>query len=299
VIALMVAYAIFLWTIPPARGLSIILSAHSEFLRYRVINPDFAVLRIAGMKALTAGDALTGCADAVITPGIGSQIEYRRRDNQYFRITVDPPSPGRLAFLLRAKDAEPRPFSQSVIFEASDTCPGMKPTQLPIWGPARFGDVLRPPNQEGRSVPAALISGKLSIYARAHDRLIGLSFPSSIYLVNSFELPSGSVLSAPGNDASSAWIGIADVENGKPGFTIQAESTARTITLRGAGTIIGPRQTDERIELGSYAQFLTDPNIIKIQSLLGAFLLLFQTGWRIIAFINTYILGAARDQNLE
>ncbi len=246
-------------------------------------------MRISGMKALAADSVLNGCIEAVVTPKLGSQIEYRRGDDKYFRITIDPPSEGGIAYWLHFNGEVTREFSQTVIFEATDECPGHKPMRLTIWGPAQFGDILRPPSQDGTIVPAALITGKVAIYARAHDRLLGLPFPPSIYLVNSFELPPGSVLSAPADEPNSAWIGTAIVDTNTAGLSIQAESSSHSITLRQAGASGGSRQSDPLIDLGSYAQYLTDPNIIKIQFLIAAFFVLFQVGFKIMSVFDKYL----------
>jgi hypothetical protein len=203
--------------IPPAR-ISVVLSARSEFVRVLAINPEFAAFRVAGMKALTGDESLNGCIDAIVTPQAGARVEYRRGDDKYFRIKVEGPSSGGPAFLLRTTSAEPRELFQSVVFEAADDCAGDLPNRLPIWGPAQFGDILRPPGIKGGITPGMLYDGKLSVYARAHDHLIGISFPPSIYLVNSFELPTGSVISASGFDPNSTWIGSIRIEKPTPGF---------------------------------------------------------------------------------
>jgi hypothetical protein len=283
--------------IPPAR-ISVVLAARSEFVRFLVINPEFAAFRVAGMKALTREENLNGCVDAIITPQAGARVEYRRGDKNYFRIRIDGPSNGGPAFLLRTTSAEARELTQSVVFEASDDC-GDSPNRLPVWGPAQFGDILRPPGINGSITPGILYDGKLSVYARAHDRLIGISFPPSIYLVNSFELPTGSVLSAPIFDASSTWIGSVSVEKTTSGFKVQAEGQARQIVLRTAGTVGGPRDSGEPVDLGNYAQFLNDPNIVRIQFLVTAFLVLANFSVRLLSFLDSSLFSSAKRDGLK
>jgi hypothetical protein len=299
VFVLLAAYASFLWTIPPARVFTV-LSARSEFVRFLVINPEFATLRITSMKALGPAALSANCIDGVVSPTIGARIEYRRGDTGYFRITIDPPRSGGPGFTFREKGAQPATFSQSVIFVESDTCGGNEPSRLPIWGPTQFGDYLRPPPNDGTIVPWALISGKVSVYARAHDRLIGLSFPPSIYLVTAFDLPPGSVLPAANQDdegTDGSWTGTARADKEGAGFTVYAESEARSIVLRAAGTAVGPHDPGQLIDLGHYAQFLTDPNIIQIQFLCGAFLILINVFGRIMGFIDSKVFGADKSSD--
>lgn len=316
VLALLSGYAFFLWTLPPSQ-ISVVLSGHAEYARYRVINPEFATIRIAGMRAEGGGSLHGRCVDAVVTPARGASVEYRRGDDKYYRIGIRPATGSQTAFSLRESGAERREVRDGVVFRVvadDDQCSSDDaPSRLPIWGPAQFGDVQRTPGDDGRIAPGALIDGTLSVFGRAHDRLLGLRFPSSIYLVNSFDLPPWSVLSArgdeggrdpgpnsgdaqaastrgrPGAAETAAWTGSVGVEEDTLGFAVHASSQARQIMLHAAGLNASQAGGNQAIDLGNYAQFLNDPNIIQIQFLGGAFLFLFQSLSWIMSFVDAYL----------
>ncbi|HZM89976.1 MAG TPA: hypothetical protein VFF31_25880, partial [Blastocatellia bacterium] len=68
------------------------------------------------------------------------------------------------------------------------------------------------------------------------------------------------------------------------------------VALRVTGTTVGPREIDQPLELASYAQFLNDPNIIKIQFLVTAFLVLFRLLQAIMAQLDATFFGPRRQQ---
>jgi hypothetical protein len=269
-------YALFLWTLPPPI-VSVVLSAKSESLAYRVINSDMAALHIFGMKGASFDGSLTGCVDAVVTPAVGTRVEYRRGSDEQFSITLDAADGKAVTAYLRGSGKN-RSLSGSLVFSSAKLCGDAAPKRLPIWGPTEFGEEMHPPDASGEMAPGLLTQGTLSIYGRAHERLLGFRFPALVYLVTSFDLPAGSVLSsrnAEGKLSDSPWTGVARVVEDETGFDIAASTDARTVSVASAGVSDG-KSAGQRIELGDYSQFMNDPNVIQIQVVGGIFLFLLQ-----------------------
>jgi hypothetical protein len=283
-------YALFLWTLPPP-AVSVVLTAKTESLAYRVINSDMAAIHISGMKGASLDGLISGCVDAVLTPTVGTRVEYRRGNADQFSITLDPAEGNAVAaYLHNGNSAKNRSVSGSLVFSIAKACGETTPIRLPIWGPTEFGEVMHPPDASGEMAPGLLTQGTLSIYGRAHERLLGLKFPALVYLVTSFDLPAGSVLSNKGNDGKlgeSPWTGVARVIDDESGFDIAASTDARTVSVTSAGVSDGA-QAGQRIELGDYSQFMNDPNVIQIQVLGGIFLFLLQGLSGISGLVNQH-----------
>ena len=262
-----VGYLVFILTLPRP-DTWVTLTTNSESISFTVTNPDMAAFRANGMRAVSIEGSLDDCIDAFVLPKKGARVEYRRGDDGYFRITIDPSRPGDPAASLRSlkKDNPIPPPSGSLILTASLACPGSPPVRLPIWGIASFGEEPRPVGPSGEIAPGIMIEAKLSVFARSHARLLGIGFPSVVYPVTSFELPAGSVLGFPGpiDDASGLpeWNGLAFLDKQKRGFQIEATTRSPQVRLRSPGE----RAVDgrEQLDLAKYAQFLSDPNVIEI-----------------------------------
>src|SRR5262245_28790093 len=117
VIFLLLLYAVFLFTLPPAKLLTV-LSLDTEFIRYRVVAPEFASMQLSGMRMRTeeSGDL---CVNAAVTPAAGAWVEYRH-GSRYFRIIIDPPDGGGVAAYLQTQDSASRPLTGSVIFSSAE-----------------------------------------------------------------------------------------------------------------------------------------------------------------------------------
>jgi hypothetical protein len=280
-------YALFLWTLPRAK-FWVSLTATSESVKFRVVNPDFAVIHISGMEAHSSDPKakLTGCVAGVVTPANGSSIEYRRGSDDFFKITIDSRfgSPNGTVFRFRpaAQNSMPFEVTAATEFRAKKDC-GTPPARLPIWGPAKFGDRLSAPGESGDVTPGLLSEGTIEVYAHAHDWLLGIKFPSSVYSVQTFDLPPGSVLTAV-DDAAENWIGTASVPSDGNGFEIRASTMSPNIALQLPHAPTGTKP--QRIDLGQYAQYLNDPNVIQIQFFFGVFLFLLQTVLSVTSFFE-------------
>jgi hypothetical protein len=273
-------YVLFVWTLPLPR-IFVVLAAKSESLAYRVINSDFAAMHIVGMKAASVDGAINHCLDAIVTPTLGTRVEYRRGDDDTFVITLDPAEPNAISASLPegTSAAKLRELKGSVVFTASKACGDTTPKRLPIWGLAEFGEEMHPPGLTGDIAPGLLTEGTLSVYGHAHDRLLGFKFPSIVYLVTSFDLPAGAVLAAKEPDgrlSASPWTGIARVLSDETGFDVAATTEARTVSMTSARIEGDGRESAQRVDLGDFSQFMNDPNLIQIQVLGGIFLFLLQ-----------------------
>jgi hypothetical protein len=238
------------------------------------------VMRIVGMRASALDGSINACVDAVVTPAAGARVEYRRGDENFFTVTIDPrESNGPAVFLREGGGARPsRPVRGSIVFSSAKACGETKPSRFPIWGPAEFGEEMRPPGATGELAPGLLTQGTISVYGHAHQKLLGMQFPAKVYLVTSVELPAGSVLAAKEPDgelSATPWTGIATVSSEDRGFDVAASTQARTVSVS-AARAEGPDETAQKLDLGEFSQLTNDPNVVQIQVLGGAFLFLLQ-----------------------
>jgi hypothetical protein len=227
-----------------------------------------------------------------LTPVKNAQIEYRRGDDDFFAIRVRPPAPREVALTLWEKPkGGRRSITGDVVLTATRDCSGTAPKRLPIWGPAEFGEEVKPAGPSGEIVPGMLRNGTIEVYAIAHQELIGLSFPASVYSVMTFNLPPGSVLRSAASTSDekagdeATWIGTAIVSSGKTGIEIEATSNTPSITLKSSRTF-GRNDASRQIDLNQYAQFTKDPNILWVQFLGGAFLVCMRLVLSIVGFFT-------------
>lgn len=279
-------YGLFLWTVPAPR-FWVSLSVASERVSFRVANPDFALIKVTGMEAFSLNKKW-GCVNGIVTPAPGANIEYRRGSDDYFRIIIDAPSasPGAAISNFDSLDSNTKRLQMngSVLFKAKKEC-GSPPLRLPIWGPAVFGERLTAEGDSGDVTPGILTQGKIEVYAHAQDRLLGIRFPPSIYSVQTFDLPAGSMLTSTENTAN-AWVGIANVPTGgASGFSVLASTASAEVSLQLPNSPIGVGP--QKIALGQYSQNLKDPNIVQLQFLFGVFIFLFQTVMSLTNYLKT------------
>lgn len=271
-----ILYGFFLWTLPLPR-FWVSLTATSEAVRFRVINPDLALIHVSGMEAFPSEAKPTGCIAGVLAPPLGSIVEYRRGGDDYYRVVVSPPSaspksPG-VRFEPSSQNAKTIEWAGSVMLKAKSDC-GAPPKRLPIWGVATYGDRIGAPSRSGEIVPGLLSDGTIEVYAHAQEWLLGLKFPPSIFSVQTFDLPPGAVLTHPPG-AEVIWIGAATSNRDDGlGFSIRASTSSQNVALQLPNSPIGvPAQ---KISLGEYAQYLNDPNIVQIQFFFAVFIFLLQ-----------------------
>ena len=263
-------YAAFLWMLPQPNTW-VALKTTAEVLHFQAIKHDLAAFHVSGMSAVSLDDKnnLDGCIDAILTPAKNARVEYRRGDDEFFRIIIDPKEPGGVSLALWEKGVA-RSITGSVVLTAKRDCGGGTPKRLPIWGPAEFGEEVRPAGPSGEIVPGMLLNGTIEVYAIAHQRLIGLSFPASVYSVMTFDLPPGFVLRSAASSSDekaedeATWTGTAIVSSGKTGFDVEATSNTPSVTLKSSRTFGRTDTTSRQIDLGHYAQFIKDPNVLWI-----------------------------------
>jgi hypothetical protein len=145
---------------------------------------------------------------------------------------------------------------------------------------------VKPAGASGEIAPGMLIR-TIEVYAHAQERLIGTSFPASVYSVMTFDLPPGSVLRSevPSEDEAT-WTGAAIVSSHGTGFDVEATSNTPTVVLKSSRTFGMSKTASRRIDLGHHAQFMKDPNILWIQLLAGVFLVLLRLVLSIVGFFT-------------
>jgi hypothetical protein len=287
-VAGVVLYTGFVLTLP-APNLWVGFRATSESLSFRVINPEMAAFRISGMRGTSVDGRFSACVDAMITPKAGARMSYRRGDEKYYQITIDAPESGAETLTIRDRGKPASVLRGNVIFAAAEECSGSVPKRLPVWGPAEFGEEVRPANVFGIIVPGSLIEGTIEVFAHAQDRLLGLSFPSVVYSVTTFNVPPGSVLTTPdGVSDETTWTGFVRLPQEGFGVEVQASSNTRAVTIRSTRAFSDSASSSRRIDLGQFAQVLNDPNIIQLQFFVGALMLLIQA----LASVGTFFLEA-------
>jgi hypothetical protein len=291
---LAIGYLAFILTLPPPDIWATLVGA-SESLSFTTVNPDMAAFHANGMRAVAIDGGFDACVDALIVPRTGARIEYRHGDNGFFRITLDPPASGGPAASIRdlGQGAPTVAPAGSLILSATSDCSGAPPLRLPIWGAASFGEETRPVGPSGEIAPGVMIEAKLSVFARSHARLLGVGFPAVVYPVTSFELPAGSVLELPETARQAGdidmWTGLAFVDKQKAAFQIEATTRTHEVILKSPRALALSAHGSERLDLGKYAQFLSDPNVIQIQVVVGVFLFLAQSMLSIVGFFGRHV----------
>lgn len=279
IVPLALGYALFLWSLPPQKLFSV-LTADTETVIFAVVNPDQAAFRIAGARLRRIDGAEPRCVEGIVTPSQDARVQYRRAEAEGIGIAIDP-APGALkapTASLRADDSAPDLIEGPLILFADGTCSGRFPTRLPIWGSAQFGSELRV-SAEGEAGRGMLFKGKLAIYGHAHERLLFLRMAPGLYPVSSIDLPAGArvtVLGADEKEAPVPWWGVARVQAEATGFLVEASTEARSIALFMPGPGVTP------VNLGGFAQLIKDPNVIQIQIVIAALIVIVQASGSLI-----------------
>lgn len=253
-----VAYVMWVLTMPKPVTLTSV-NALSERIEIVVSNPLLAAIPLVGMRRVDAEGA--PCAHGLLRPDLGATVAYERgggsepltisieQGGGVYEPSIDPP------------DRIVAPYT----FEEDKDCipkGETAPHRLPIVGELRIAREMRPASQS-RVTPGLLLEGKLQVQARALDRLHVLYQPPTLYGAAEIDLPLGTRIEARGRPRQMNWFGAARLEQG-PGLRIMASTEApRLLVFR-------PGRTDaETIEITRLTQIVSDPNIIRMQILLG------------------------------
>ena len=290
----MAAYAYLIWTIPPARTW-IALKTTAEFFQVEVTRPELSVIQVQGLTAVSLDSAnlLNGCVKGFLTPVEHAIIKYRRGKDNGLNIILVPPEGGKLSasFSDENKGYATVNISGSIVLTAIDKCSGDLPNNFPIWGRAKFGEELKAADGKGQLSPGTLRDGTIEVYAHSQQHLLGLNMPASVYSVMSFDIPGNSVLTTEsavvGGNVSTAdyWIGSASLTKDSDGFEVQATSRATSLLLSSAA-IFGADDAAQKIDLGRYTQFTSDPNILLLQLIAGVFLVILSNILSIVGFFT-------------
>jgi hypothetical protein len=296
-------YLLWIWLLPlPPHWTA--LKATSEYVGYRVIDPDASTLRIGGMFGAVIADQSRnlGCVTAIVTPARSAWVEYRRGGKDQLTISIEPFGNGPAANLASSSD-NGGPVVGKLQFTLDPSCSGVAPHRLPIGGPVAFGEELAQPGATGELPPGLLLKATVDVYALALRRFLMFTFPETVYSVMSFEAPPGVVICADihedqtlgeatklpcpsrpiststppdvAADSIVAWNGAAFASDS--GFEINVSTNAPSLILQSTRTF-GERMPTRRIDLGRHAQVLQDPNVLWLHLLGGLFLVFLQAG---------------------
>lgn len=165
-------------------------------------------------------------------------------------------------------------------------CGTIRSTRFPVWGP---GDVGAPFTFRGDGPSPTLISAEVDIFGRATN-ISFLSDKREIYpsFSRKLQVPPGSRIETPNKEAGNAtqiqaFRGFV-VRNKKEGvFDIRLSTEAQELLFHPPGVGLQP----DRIRMGLFAQILNDPNIVQIQSIILAFVLILPIGISVVGLFNT------------
>lgn len=298
-----VGYLLFLYFLPEPR-VWVGLKTTTEYAAFRVTQPDLVAFGVGGMSASSL-DQGRRCVDGVVAPKAGAWVEYRRGGPKELSIQIHPPANGESSATIPGDKGTALPLTGGVQLVLDKTCRGDPPTRLPILGPAVFGHQPEPTKANGLQ-PGILLKGVVDVYALAQEHLLLMKFPSSVYLLSSFELPPGSVICAdtaremaPESQSADChglgeqsrdddrglrnWVGVVTPSVFNNGFDIAATATAAGLILESSLTF-GRDAPVKRIDLGAHDQFLKDPNILWVQFRVGALLLIWQAVLSVVGF---------------
>src|SRR5258708_927759 len=135
-------YLLWIWLLPiPPHWTA--LKATSEYVGYRVIDPDASTLRVGGMFAAVIGDYSRdlGCVDAIVTPAQSAWVEYRRGGKDQLTISIEPSANGPTANMA-SSSGDGGPVVGKLQLTLDPSCSGVAPNRFPISGPAAFGEEL-------------------------------------------------------------------------------------------------------------------------------------------------------------
>ncbi|WP_455273068.1 hypothetical protein [Rhizobium herbae] len=264
--------AIVIFRSLPTPQTFVVVQAESEFLEYRVFNPELATIHTAGFSVAAWPDGAReegACfANGAFQPQANATIAYQRIETQPLQITVT----GKANF--RDENGKTESLDgETILYRNTDCVTPPTTTRMPVWGPGRVGSFFSMPSDGPGPI---LRSGTLEIFGRTLD--LGMfGGGGAVYAATSEPLtipPGGFIRSdagaqneeaiAPELTAFFGYINLTD----EPGFEVRLTTDTTRLEI----TAPGARETASRIEIGLFAQALNDPNILKIQIF---FLLLF------------------------
>ncbi len=245
-----------------------VVQAHSEYVRYRVFNANLASFLTDGMRIGLADDAsLEGlCASGTLTPQVDSVVEYIRQARSALIVTIS--AGGTLG--------TGATFAGMISLVADTTCPGKPPATLPVWGPGQVGDTF---TVRSEGIGPMLLSGTLEVFGRTID-LGWLGSGGALYAASSqpMTIPPGGWIWSNGAERGDAQV--PPEESAFFGYVNSAADTGLDVRLTTETPLLqiiapGGRLEPSRVEIGLFAQALSDPNILRAQLSLLIFFLLF------------------------
>jgi hypothetical protein len=234
-----------------------------------------------------------GCVrNVVLSPGQGSRVYYSRPRHQALQIVISGDSlieytPAAQSNI-KERRSERSTSIRAVIADAgTEKCEENMPVgvRLPVHGLVRYGTEFAPFSDATPSLQ--LLSGKVSVFSRATDSLVGIPLsvapfvPNALYGTAPIEIPGGSVLEGADNSArgstgdATPWYGFADVgfTTSDPGaIQVAASTNARRIKLHPPNPVANEERTGVQpdvIALSMVARLGGDPNLLWLYSVVA------------------------------
>ncbi|MYZ47140.1 hypothetical protein [Propylenella binzhouense] len=270
-LAATLAYVAFLATLPSPRPL-LILKARTEQASFVVSNADVASFAVSGLM-LATDDADPACIGGVVQPRLGSSVSYRRSQSGSLAIVIASDLEGG-AGRIEAEDGAVHPLGTfATLVSDPDACGPWLVEHMPIWGPARFGEVLRGQPDMMTPAPAALLEGELAIYGRAIESWLGIGLQGGLYSIETLDLPAGGFVEAdralPVREQD--WWGIIRPDS-ELGLFVAASTEAPLLRI----FTPGPNAAPETIAVSTFTQSLNDPNLVGVQIVAAAAIVIVQ-----------------------
>jgi hypothetical protein len=275
------------WVLSKDPITTLAIELKTEVASIIVADPNASAFRLP--HAVLEGEV--ACRHRVeVFPERGSKLTYSRFQRGELRIEIDGLSS--IEFATSPTKSAPRKRA-SLGTSAEMTvnkgkCGGAELTgvRLPFQGIPKFGETQRRIGPTSDPEATLLLSGELSVYARAVPLSLsaGPFRRDALYLAHQMSIPAGSVIqSARNTDGPQArWVGFADVSfrDDDPGAleVFAATNTARMQIHMPVPNVISDKPSEpEEIALSLMARLAGDPNLQVVYGVLLAFTVLIST----------------------
>lgn len=264
-----------------------VVNARSEYLEYRVFNPELAMLHGEGLRIAVwpDGQREDQCAGGTFLPEQLATVTYQRIENGPLQISME----GKGTY--RTAEGGSDQFDGEVVLYPDPACGSLVSSRFPIWGPGKIGSAF---SVRGDGPGPILLSGTLEVFGRTVS-LGPFGKGGAVYASTAqpLTIPSGGFIQSDRRDGDettevstemTALFGYILLSE-EPGFAVHVTTETPLLQVFTPGT----RENTNRIEIGLFAQVLNDPNILRAQIF---FLLLFLF---LPVFIDLTSLALSRD----
>lgn len=296
-ILLAIVALIILLSLPEPRTV-LAVEAHTESVRQKIVSPDQSAFFITGGQTeifgSQAAETEAACSEdpTHVSPGVGSDVTYRRYQDGVLVVVVSAPATVEAAGEVIALGTDQ---VARITVDPNSGCSIPSSLRLPLNGDLEIGQepqIALDPS----FVPAIMSSAEITVYARAVERLffLPLNFgpfePGAFYVADGFPLPpsshiDGAARLVDGKLERAVWWGNADLsfDEGSNDMVVRAAVTANELSVNNlalfdASGSSADSPTGDRISLTLSARLLGDPNLRIIYAFIG-FILIFRAAF--------------------